>query len=295
MYEPLTVMEEFKKNCYKIKLEDKLPIEKAWPIMQMLYKEKEISIHMTTLYLLLSKWRSNKEVYRFDEELEKSFIEMKDFSPPVEIFKYMPYPCIYIELSKGNVFRELGMHGFFAYIDCSLPGAHYLHISRVRMGGKESARLTLELTYDASVSEIIKSAGLKGDLMGDEIERFIFFALQCLMYLCAKNAEISENPEQAKVYRPGAEIKDKYREIRKWDVGIRYGRAVRKAIANENQTEEIHSAGNRNRPRPHMRRAHWQHYWTGRGRKELILKWISTFGVNIESTEELPATIKEVK
>lgn len=78
------------------------------------------------------------------------------------------------------------------------------------------------------------------------------------------------------------------------DVGIRYGAAVRtlleegqKKTVEHKDTVEI--AGNPNsRPRkspvPHFRRAHWQIYWVGKGRKEREVKWIEPVFVGFGDT-----------
>ena len=43
--------------------------------------------------------------------------------------------------------------------------------------------------------------------------------------------------------------------------------------------------------RAHVRRAHWHHYWTGKGRTELVLRWIAP---TLVGSGEKPATIHRV-
>ena len=51
-------------------------------------------------------------------------------------------------------------------------------------------------------------------------------------------------------------------------------------------------------PRPHLRRGHWSHFWTGKrdsADRERILKWIEPVYINVDSPDDLPATIHKVK
>ena len=52
------------------------------------------------------------------------------------------------------------------------------------------------------------------------------------------------------------------------------------------------------RPRPHLRRGHWSHFWTGKrdsADRERILKWIEPVYINADSPDDLPTTIHKVK
>lgn len=52
------------------------------------------------------------------------------------------------------------------------------------------------------------------------------------------------------------------------------------------------------RPRPHLRRGHWSHFWTGKRDskdRERVLKWIEPVYINASSPDDLPTTIHKVK
>lgn len=97
--------------------------------------------------------------------------------------------------------------------------------------------------------------------------------------------------------REGAKPKDVYREIQKWDVGVKYAYSVRKhntewSAAPRGKSSEITS---RSAPRPHTRRGHWHHYWTGSrsdNSRKLILKWTApTF---VGSADDTITTIQKL-
>ena len=117
-------------------------------------------------------------------------------------------------------------------------------------------------------------------------------SVQLILYICAQNADIQEDPEQKKIYKPGQKVADRPREVRKWDVGENLGEQIRiiksrKPSRPENDqvifleaekeaSEKDSKSPRKYKNRPHMHRAHWHHYWVGEGRKKLVLKWINT-------------------
>ena len=107
------------------------------------------------------------------------------------------------------------------------------------------------------------------------VSNFRLFLLQFLMYLSSKEADIIESPETIKTYKPSSLVKNKYSEVRKWNVGCRYGEKIRSYQKNKMQQYE-NSESSQNGKRPHIRKAHWERYHVGEGRKDIITKWKST-------------------
>lgn len=62
------------------------------------------------------------------------------------------------------------------------------------------------------------------------IRGLMTMVVQILNYLSSVQPDIEENPQTKKTYRkpaPHTEPKNKYSEIQKWDVGVRFGAAFR--------------------------------------------------------------------
>ena len=88
-----------------------------------------------------------------------------------------------------------------------------------------------------------------------------------------------------------------------WDVGVRYGKAIRlakheyKKHVQKSQPEggaadtEVKT---RKPTRPHVRRAHWHRFRTGKGRTETTTLWIAPIYV-CGNGKEIPVTIHEIK
>ena len=103
--------------------------------------------------------------------------------------------------------------------------------------------------------------------------------IQLVLYLCASNADIEENPEQSKIYRfNNGIIKDKYREIKIYDVGYKLFDEI-DTLEEVEKEPKNHSKGTSKSP--HIRKAHWHHYWVGKdNNKSKILKWLHPMFIN---------------
>lgn len=154
------------------------------------------------------------------------------------------------------------------------------------------SEMTLEMTgkmgYDP---ELIKFA-----------HDFITKALQLVLYICAANADITENPEQKQITRKPAtrtKPKDALREVRKWDVGYRIGSIIRKSSEEDSVHEQRVSTSRKSSPkRPHVRKGHFHHYWIGSksdNNRTLVLKWVAPMFINTALEEELPAVITKIE
>ena len=78
-------------------------------------------------------------------------------------------------------------------------------------------------------------------------------------------------------------------------MGVRYGTVIRKG-KKQAKTRYIQAepTGRRRTMKSHVRSAHWHHYWTGKGRTNLTVKWIPPVFVSGHG-DELPVTIHPVK
>lgn len=123
--------------------------------------------------------------------------------------------------------------------------------------------------------------------------------VQLLLYLCAANADVKERrPSSLTTAKKATKTTDK-RPVRHWDVGVHIGatiKANRRSYERTGGTSAPH--GTHARPRPHLRRGHWSHFWTGKrdsANRERILKWIEPVYINADSPDDLPTTIHRVK
>lgn len=133
----------------------------------------------------------------------------------------------------------------------------------------------------------------------------VVFVLQLLCYLSSVEPDIEESPITRKIYRkPVGEPKDRFSEVQQHDVGVRYGDSIRALLGKQEEEGKKHrgrrkdgkadaadmkaekAQKDRKRPIPHFRKAHWQRYWVGEGRKQQVTKWIKPIFVGFGKRDE---------
>lgn len=258
----------------------------------------------------LAPWRISKEVFIIDESLEQMlFQQADDAAVPAEILMQIPYPCFYVQFHHFD-FQNRTISGAFVHLEYDVKNDS--SELRILFAFPDGSTLgfpihinagNLENSEHVTVQEAIDTIGTESPLNAlrgmmqtenNAIKIALGKVLQVVLYLCAQNAEISPNKEQSTVHKRGKKIRDSYAEIRKWDVGVRIGAAV-KASSQPASQSSAHSA--HASPRPHMRRGHWHNFWTGSRSKpderKLVLKWVApTF---IGDRDETPIVIHNVK
>ncbi|MEF2699898.1 MAG: hypothetical protein U0N08_01860 [Oscillospiraceae bacterium] len=242
----------------------------------------------------LAPWRISKEVFIIDPDLAQLLYEQDDLSIPSDILLQLPYPAFYIQ-SEGLCLGGDQYHGFFVHLEHDINSGDrelrllYLAPDGATMGFLihiDSADISASLQRTLSEAEqnnpdlYYAFCRVPGASFADDLRSLLLSTLQIILYICAENAEIAPNSEQAFITRRTDKIKDRYAEIRKWDVGFRIGAAIRKynrVESPEDSDDQDRHAGKHASPRPHMRRGHWHHYWVGSrsdpDTRKLILKW----------------------
>ena len=276
-------------------------------IMKMLKLDSSLKNEETKAYirdflmsfLFIEVWKSDKEVYRFDPELEFTLSDTEDVKVPIRILDRIPYQTFYLEFAEDGIYSS-HFHG--AFIHLIKDGLGYrLFIMRLTEDGKSmfgNASFIPDIESDNAVFIVSKGDDTTcGDSEKDiDWPEFCMFQLNALLYLCSENAEIRENLVTQNTYRPSTRIKHKFSEIRKYDCGFVYGSEIRKirehSVKEKMKSDiKIEKSKPKGPMRPHTRKAHWHHYWTGKGRKELVLRWIAPTVVGLG---EHPATIHRV-
>lgn len=176
-----------------------------------------------------------------------------------------------------------------------------------------SIKLTTGHTLKECVAEPLKVQYGKQDVdieLGEYIS-LIKKMLQLVLYACAVNADVQKADPGRKVVRPKSigDIKDKYKEISRWDVGnnivkkIRNYKKVHPAVSSETDKKEssdqtIHQSEHCHIT-PHVRKGHWQSYWIGKKdgseERKLVLRWKHFIYVNASEPDALPITINCIK
>lgn len=260
-------------------------------------------------------WQKNKIVYEPDYDFSKILLETEHLKVYPDMLKHLPYNVFYLDFSKNSLFSY---EGFFVQTKVfengtiritSLPTEN--NFSHIPVHSYEEEPTAYSDTFWI-LPELLKNENGKSffdydyawDFMNTSdsyqtqwfiggISNYRLFLLQFLMYLSSKEPDVMENHKTAITFRPSRVVKNKYSEIRKWDVGVHYGAKIRIFEQNKqksctNDLNDSVQSNSSSMKRPHIRKAHWESYHTGKGRLNIITKWKEPIFVNGNSDDIVP-------
>lgn len=250
-------------------------------------------------YVMSNHWRQTKLIYEFDKTLVEELNAQTDLAVASEMLKRLPFECAYIMTPNLFSYNDEPVDGFMCLKRHDV--LQILFVARNKKDGTTNEGLldihldakTLEesdkLSQEASIRRGLISGHTPSTHTGNGI-------IQLLLYLCAANADIKERrPTTAPTKTSKATDK---RPVRRWDVGIRVGATIKRNRSYVARTTQIADHKQHARPRPHLRRGHWSHFWTGKrdsADRERVLKWIEPVYINADTPDDLPTTIHKVK
>lgn len=229
----------------------------------------------------VSLWSRDKQVFKFDKDFIEELINTDNLRVPTNAFAHLPFKHIYVDISDcKEVCDKVLCSGFFLTVDKMIyEGVDSYAISAGRVSDKYFFSDILVLANDGKpvktdiFEEIttlnilerynVEQPGSQHDTATKEFHFRMFNVLivQILLYLSSVKADIVEDEDTKKTYRKpltSTKPKNKFSEIRKWNVGIRFGSSVRK-WKERKLYSNVHK-GTGTMKRPHTRRAHWHSY-----------------------------------
>lgn len=263
-------------------------------------------------------WRQSKMVYKFDEDLLEEILDnCDDIVVPSEILHKLPAPCIFIEIPFPG-FRGIKNPGFFVFIESEFDTRNEeLRMVFVDDSGCLTNQYIVHIGHDLTIGEGIdatirrsKQSMSNMEIPDDIANRFLNYwetmrnamiqAVHLVLYICAENADIKRDSEHEKIRKKPTKgnIKDRYAELERFDVGKDLGPIIRKVKHNaashpeyvdtDYDDEDTADHKPQNKKRTHLRRAHYHHYWRGpKDHQELFLRWINSTIVNGE-VDDIP-------
>jgi len=270
---------------------------------------------------VLGAWRATQGIYRFDSTVFESVVNTTvEGDLPCDVLHRLPEWCVYVE-TPGLQFLDCALDGFFAHLDWDAGNTDLrfmldtekrlvpLSLNLGPWSMAEALERTLKSGYKLPTEPPTdQNVGSPPNRISVTIESFrpiIEPMVSLLLYLCSQNAEIGDgsrrpvNPTPKKtksglrLFAPDTPTT--------WEVGVRMGVAIRRAQKSEAAAHDGTHAG----PRPHIRRAHWHGFRSGPSKhtdgsliqtesRKFILRWLPPIMVNVDSVDDLPATIRPV-
>lgn len=210
-------------------------------------------------------WQYTRSVYRFDPLIYQELIHQDLDVFPESILDDFPEPSIFIETKNDAQEQE----GFFAQID---KQDNLYRLLLLFVSSKEEAFLTqLPICPYENLSELIKT--LLHDFQPDSAQMYYAEqkfkqALNLILYFGCNNVDFSGRkiPTYQKQFKPKKAI-----------TFYTMGKTIAKAIRGEQKKEK-----EQGKQIPHIRRAHYHHYWTGKrdGERNQIRRFVYPVFVN---------------
>jgi hypothetical protein len=279
-------------------------------------------------FLTLATWRISQGIYRFDPDVYECVIDsLIDSEIPGDLLLRLPERCLFVE-TPGLEFTFTNgtrspIQGVWARVESITDSADialvmqplltgtapdvFLHAFRMSVSGGIDRwdEVTIENT-----AEVLAKSGRAPDK--DKIRQSLTNmktwtvpVLNLLLYLCSENSEIGGGSQRPHIAAPKV-VKGIPRFFpanhpTKWDVGVRFGAALR--IARQSDSNSM--GGLSAEKRPHIRRAHWHGVRVGPMKhpdgtqiptceRRFELRWLPPIPVKVQSIDELPATIRPV-
>lgn len=236
------------------------------------------------------KWVKCRQVYRIDPVTAAELCSQPmPGEIPCEALRRLPYPIIYVDhvidyVSAGAV---VGFDGFLAQVVDNGVGQSLI----LALIGSADRRLRIEVSLDEgrtlkdAIAALELASGSSGVTM-DSIrpdEQTAAAMLNLLLFIISSDdVEVAYAPPSGK---RGQQVGKRSCPDHVKVAGARIGRAIgeaRRAYSGNSTHDTGRSVA------PHMRRAHWQHFWVGprKGREdgkhgdELVVRWIPPIAVN---------------
>lgn len=239
-------------------------------------------------YYLSGMWRLTKVVYTADPIFLEALTQSEDTPLYTEVLRRLPFPTFYVHCPG-----PLSL-GYLIHIEFHPGGDCLLAVCEIGQEQGDITFLSRSLWFhDGDTIQKALDALLFHLRAQDEpvvapppppdadletslavYRRLLSAALPFAYYLASQNADIRpvKSGKGTRFLRKnGTPLR-----IQTWDVGFRVGCTVAQMYRSDRSGEmenpqKLLRASSR---RPHIRRAHWHHYWTGKGRSVLVVRWL---------------------
>ncbi|EKO3632387.1 hypothetical protein M3894_002917 [Vibrio metschnikovii] len=211
---------------------------------------------------------------------------------PSEVLYRLPEWSMYIETPSAKWFDE-SMHGFWVHLEFDMN----THRHELRLLLNTASTLvpvpihignwTLTEAVDRAISESKKYTEIQFPAeTAEKMAENLYGLVSLVLYVCSEEPEIDDlrTPGEAPSRPQPTKTKKGWKlfpakKVKIWTVGKEASKAIRSF------NEELQAGSTGSKVRPHVRRAHWHGYWTGkRGTSEqrFIYKWIPALIINVK-------------
>lgn len=254
--------------------------------------------------VMFKMWGRYKQVYRFHPTLADQLAQtnLDGFYP--EVLDNLPFRAFYIDFTNLQYYYNEDL-----LLGCMV---HVIKDANAVKDGKPITQYLIHLNffmhptafcwcrfvYYSDSKTPLKDGFSHGSVIDDMGEYIPSFVVNAIAYIASHNADCVKYVANKK-HKRDKNVKFNPRKvllensITNWNTGYVIGPKIEKALERyESENDGTHSS-----PRPHIRGAHWHHYWTGpkSGEQTLIVHWITDTLVGCDSVDEIPITERRSK
>lgn len=286
-------------------------------LYSVLSKSNDKMKNLNVSLIMCLEWSKDKQVFKFDRDFLDELTATEGIMFKKDMLDYLPFKNFYVDLEELKMTaraEEKGMKidGLFINV-VKNANKYHIQVSFVNKMGYTYSDIIVENTdYEIESKNLISNNNVLKTLLGitvnqseDEfkIEHNYWdnIILQILTYLCSSKPDIQESEETKRTYKKpdiNVQPKNKFSEIQKWEVGVRYGVSIRqwKKEKTTIHEEDKNNAEPKQHYKPHYRRGHWHSYWCneivdGKKIKRLVPKWLSPILVNKNLCDDVDVVI----
>ena len=282
-----------------------------------------IPAEIVPLFLIYKAWQRTKAVYSFTHELVGDMAQTDDTSIYVSLLERLPFKDMLFFFPKGvlpklddeetaSIYVHIERHPehlwtIFHYHDRDKDGQVFPGIvfAFPITDGMKISQVFETPQYQGWLSTYKRRVLLDRHLSEQEAEKLLLAerkvlntAINLMYYLSSKNADIKEIRHHKNRRKTSIAPNDESTPaIKHHEVGTQYAEIVYRQFKEKTDTvnaledqstdsDDIHIVTNPKKRRPHARMAHWQHYWTGEGRKILEVRWKSDIFVGANRDDQ---------
>lgn len=275
-------------------------------------------------FLAYKAWQRTKAVYSFTTELVEALSQTADSSIYISLLERLPFkdmlfffPEEVLSMPNGEEIAGIYVHleshpeNLWIVFNCldRTPQSNSQVLPGIGIGFPITNGMKISEVFETPqflewLSSYKRTLLYFNQLDEQKIDDLILAekkalnaAINLLYYLSAKNADIKAVKRTKKQHKTSSSPKDDtIPAIQHFEVGTQYAEIVYRHLdedagsaEDDDKTDEdsaVRTKKSGKKRRPHARRAHWQHYWTGEGRTKLELRWKSDLFVGAKRDDQ---------
>lgn len=221
----------------------------------------------------VAAWRASQGVYRIHPDILREIRSTPIQDVPIEWLYQLPEWCVWIDLDDGGVFAHLEHDA-----NTGRPELRYWVVPADRHGYPVIVHLDRPTIADGiaaamaeaqrqavlawAAAETVSSEQMEGiAAMAEELTALVVYLIGAVRDGDCQDARRGPAHPLRSIRTPNHPTT--------WEIGWKQGHAFAQALAAADQ------GGSHSGPRPHVRRAHWHSFWSGRDEGlKLSIRWL---------------------